>query len=41
MHFNNMDNLFQNLETPSANLPNEQGSQFGQVYSDEQVSASI
>ncbi|KAG5583958.1 hypothetical protein H5410_044392, partial [Solanum commersonii] len=36
LNFNNMDYLFQNLGPPSANLPNEQGSEFDQVYSDDQ-----
>ncbi|KAG5620893.1 hypothetical protein H5410_006111 [Solanum commersonii] len=36
LNFNNMDYLFQNLEPPSANLPNEQDSDFDQVYSDDQ-----
>ncbi|KAK4377295.1 hypothetical protein RND71_003591 [Anisodus tanguticus] len=35
--YNNMDYLFQNLGPPSANLPNEHGSKFDQVYSDDQV----
>ncbi|KAH0640910.1 hypothetical protein KY285_037496 [Solanum tuberosum] len=36
LNFNNMDYLFQNLGPPSANLPNEQDSEFDQVYSDDQ-----
>ncbi|KAJ8527680.1 hypothetical protein K7X08_015131 [Anisodus acutangulus] len=35
--FNNMNYIFQNLGPPDANLPNE----FDQVYSDDQVSASM
>lgn len=38
---NNMDYPFQNLEPPSASLPNEQGREFHQVYTDDQVGASI
>ncbi|MCD7467501.1 hypothetical protein HAX54_004965 [Datura stramonium] len=40
-NLNNMINLFQNLGPPSANRPNEQSSEFNQVCSDDQVSASI
>ncbi|KAG5620900.1 hypothetical protein H5410_006118 [Solanum commersonii] len=36
LNFNNMDYLFQNLGPPNANLPNEQGNEFDQVYSDDQ-----
>ncbi|WMV14596.1 hypothetical protein MTR67_007981 [Solanum verrucosum] len=36
LNFNNMDCLFQNLGPPNANLPNEQGNEFDQVYSDDQ-----
>ncbi|XP_060174316.1 putative two-component response regulator ARR20 [Lycium barbarum] len=35
--FNNVGYLFQNLEPPSANLPNEHDSEFDQVYSNDQV----
>ncbi|XP_060174309.1 uncharacterized protein LOC132604987 [Lycium barbarum] len=35
--FNNMGYLFQNLVPPSANLPNEHGSEFNQIYSNDQV----
>ncbi|MCD7453588.1 hypothetical protein HAX54_021531 [Datura stramonium] len=35
--FNNINTLFQNHGPPSANLPNEQGSEFYQVCSDDQV----
>ncbi|KAH0777789.1 hypothetical protein KY290_009200 [Solanum tuberosum] len=35
-NFNNVDYLFQNLGPLGANLPNEQGSEFDQVYSDDQ-----
>ncbi|MCE2055297.1 hypothetical protein HAX54_042366 [Datura stramonium] len=38
--FNNMNNLFQNIGPPSANLPNEQDSEFNQVCSDDQVAAT-
>ncbi|XP_060202055.1 putative two-component response regulator ARR20 [Lycium barbarum] len=38
--FDNMDNLFQNLGPPSPNLPNEYGSEFDQVYSDDQVAVT-
>ncbi|KAK4366574.1 hypothetical protein RND71_014454 [Anisodus tanguticus] len=41
LDFNNMDYHFQNPKPPSANLPNEHDSEFDQVYSDDQVSASI
>ncbi|WMV20722.1 hypothetical protein MTR67_014107 [Solanum verrucosum] len=37
LNFNNMDNLFQNLGPSSANLPNEQGIEFDQVYFDDQI----
>ncbi|XP_060174425.1 uncharacterized protein LOC132605226 [Lycium barbarum] len=37
----NMDYIFQNLEPPGADLPNEQGSEFDQVYSDDQVTPSV
>ncbi|XP_060174429.1 two-component response regulator ORR21-like [Lycium barbarum] len=37
MDSKNMDYIFQNLESPGADLPNEQGSEFDQVYSDDQV----
>ncbi|KAK4366425.1 hypothetical protein RND71_014305 [Anisodus tanguticus] len=40
-NFNNMDYPFQNLEPPTANLPNEHDNEFDQVYFDDQVSASI
>uniref|UniRef100_M1DFT1 OJ1695_H09.29 gene product (ISS) n=1 Tax=Solanum tuberosum TaxID=4113 RepID=M1DFT1_SOLTU len=36
LNFNNMDYLFQNLGPSGANLPNEQGNEFDQVYSDNQ-----
>ncbi|WMV14595.1 hypothetical protein MTR67_007980 [Solanum verrucosum] len=36
LNFNNMDYLFQNLGPSGANLPNEEGSEFDQVYSDKQ-----
>lgn len=39
--FNNMNYLFHNNEPPNSNLPNEQGREFDQVYSDDQTSASI
>ncbi|KAK4377296.1 hypothetical protein RND71_003592 [Anisodus tanguticus] len=32
-----MDYLFQNLGPPSANIPNEHGSKFDQVYYDDQA----
>ncbi|KAK4734698.1 hypothetical protein R3W88_008959 [Solanum pinnatisectum] len=37
LNFNNMDNFFQNLGPSSANLPNEQGNEFDQVYFDDQI----
>ncbi|XP_060170491.1 putative two-component response regulator ARR13 [Lycium barbarum] len=39
--FNNIDCFFQNLGPSSTNLPNEHGSEFDHIYSDDQVSASI
>ncbi|KAG5568289.1 hypothetical protein H5410_064697 [Solanum commersonii] len=36
LNFNNMDYLFQNIRPSGANLPNEQGNEFDQVYSDNQ-----
>ncbi|KAH0711962.1 hypothetical protein KY289_007921 [Solanum tuberosum] len=36
VNFNNVEYLFQNLGPSGANLPNEQGSDFDQVYSDDQ-----
>ncbi|KAK6796578.1 hypothetical protein RDI58_004279 [Solanum bulbocastanum] len=36
LNFNNMNYLFQNLGPPSANLPNEKGNEFDQVYFDDQ-----
>ncbi|MCD9639659.1 hypothetical protein HAX54_024311 [Datura stramonium] len=39
-NLNNMINLFQNLDPPSANLPNEQSSEFSQVCSDDQIISS-
>lgn len=35
-----MDNIFQDLGPPNANLPNAQGNELDQVYSNIQVSAS-
>ncbi|KAK4350070.1 hypothetical protein RND71_029383 [Anisodus tanguticus] len=35
--FNNIDDLFQNLELPSDNLPNKQDNEFDQVYYGDQV----
>ncbi|KAK4351514.1 hypothetical protein RND71_030827 [Anisodus tanguticus] len=40
-NFNNTSYLFHNLEPSSANLPNEHSSEFDQIYSNDQVSASI
>ncbi|XP_060171218.1 two-component response regulator ORR26-like [Lycium barbarum] len=37
LDFNNMNYLFQNFGPASANLPNEHGGVFNQVYSDDQV----
>ncbi|OIT36521.1 two-component response regulator arr1 [Nicotiana attenuata] len=39
--FNDVDYLFQNLGPPTSNLPNEQGTEFGPVYSDDQVKPSV